>query len=136
MEGEEQLARSCAWTADLGSMRVMTATSLGREMDCTLAGVAFSTTPKLEELAMSHVLLEPSSRPTPDRRLSVRANNKIVLALDLGTTTGWAMAPPEGGIVSGTVSFRPSRYDGGGMRYLRFRAWLGTIVDDAGAIGE
>ena len=24
----------------------------------------------------------------------------------------------------GTISFRPSRYDGGGMRYLRFRSWL------------
>ena len=27
-----------------------------------------------------------------------------LLALDLGTTTGWAMVPPNGGIVSGTVS--------------------------------
>ena len=26
------------------------------------------------------------------------------------------------------VSFRPSRYDGGGMRYLRFRAWLDDIA--------
>ena len=46
------------------------------------------------------------------------------LALDLGTTTGWAIAAADGQILSGTVSFRPSRYDGGGMRYLRFRAWL------------
>ena len=47
-----------------------------------------------------------------------------ILALDLGTTTGWALSPPGGPIASGTVSFRPSRYDGGGMRYLRFRNWL------------
>src|SRR5512139_3861013 len=85
---------------------------------------------------MSDVLFEPSSGPMPDRRLSVTASNKIVLALDLGTTTGWAMSLPDGGIVSGTVSFRPSRYDGGGMRYLRFRAWLNTLVEDAGAIGQ
>jgi len=58
-----------------------------------------------------------------------------LLALDLGTTTGWAMAPPDGGIVSGTVSFRPSRYDGGGIRYLRFRAWLDSVAEDADRIG-
>ena len=33
-------------------------------------------------------------------------------------------------IESGTVSFRPSRYDGGGMRYLRFRAWLDFVATD------
>ena len=51
-----------------------------------------------------------------------------LLALDLGTTTGWAMALYDGAIVSGTVSFRPSRYDGGGMRYLRFTDWLVEIA--------
>ena len=46
------------------------------------------------------------------------------LALDLGTTTGYAIAAADGQILSGTVSFRPSRYDGGGIRYLRFRVGL------------
>ena len=55
-----------------------------------------------------------------------------ILALDLGTNTGWALRPGTGLITSGTVSFRPSRYDGGGMRYLRFRAWLEQLVADAG----
>lgn len=46
-----------------------------------------------------------------------------ILTLDLGTKTGWAMT--EGAsIVSGTQVFRPQRYEGGGMRYLRFRRWL------------
>jgi hypothetical protein len=58
-----------------------------------------------------------------------------VLALDLGTTTGWAMQLAGGRIESGTVSFRPSRYDGGGMRYLRFRGWLDSIATGAGSIG-
>jgi hypothetical protein len=49
------------------------------------------------------------------------------LALDLGTTTGWALRGPDGLITSGTVSFRPGRYDGGGMRYLRFTNWLTEI---------
>ena len=56
------------------------------------------------------------------------------LALDLGTTTGWALRTPEAVILSGTVSFRPSRYDGGGMRYLRFRAWLEELAEDAGSL--
>jgi len=50
-----------------------------------------------------------------------------ILALDLGTVTGWAVRASDGAVVSGTVSFRPSRYDGGGMRYLRFRGWLDEL---------
>ena len=62
-------------------------------------------------------------------------NHATVLALDLGTITGFALRAADSGIVSGTVSFRPSRYDGGGMRYLRFRAWLDCIAEDTGGIG-
>jgi hypothetical protein len=58
----------------------------------------------------------------------------FVLALDLGTTTGWAMRLSDGAIVSGTTSFRPSRYDGGGIRYLRFRGWLDRLASDAGGL--
>ena len=68
------------------------------------------------------------------RRDRTSARPRLLLALDLGTTTGWAMALPDGGIVSGTVSFRPSRYDGGGMRYVRFRAWLDGIAEDTPGI--
>jgi Holliday junction resolvasome RuvABC endonuclease subunit len=50
-----------------------------------------------------------------------------ILALDLGTKTGWAMSRPSGDVVSGTFSFKPGRYDGGGMRYLRFTRWLDEI---------
>ena len=57
-----------------------------------------------------------------------------LLALDLGTTTGWALQSAEGVVLSGTVSFRPSRYDGGGMRYLRFRSWLEELAEDAGGL--
>ena len=47
-----------------------------------------------------------------------------LLALDLGTTTGWALRVPEGQIAHGFVSFKSQRFEGGGMRYLRFRRWL------------
>ena len=54
--------------------------------------------------------------------------NRCILALDLGTATGWAIRGHDGLITSGTVSLRPGRFDGGGMRYLRFTNWL-TEVD-------
>ena len=56
-----------------------------------------------------------------------------LLALDLGTTTGWALRLGSE-THSGTVSFRPSRYDGGGMRYVRFRNWLDRLAADAGGV--
>src|SRR3954469_20058900 len=62
-------------------------------------------------------------------------NHASVLALDLGTITAFALHAAESNIVSGTVSFKPSRYDGGGIRYLRFRAWLDSVATDADDIG-
>jgi len=31
---------------------------------------------------------------------------------------------PDGIVLSGTASFKPGRYEGGGMRFLRFTQWL------------
>jgi crossover junction endodeoxyribonuclease RuvC len=47
-----------------------------------------------------------------------------ILALDLGTTTGWALRAPATPITHGFVSFKSQRFEGGGMRYLRFGRWL------------
>ena len=47
----------------------------------------------------------------------------ITLCLDLGTATGWALCN-ESVIDSGTASFKNSRFDGGGMRFLKFTRWL------------
>ena len=49
------------------------------------------------------------------------------MAIDLGTTTGWAMRTMDGQIAHGFASFRPNRYEGGGMRYLRFKRWLSDM---------
>lgn len=53
--------------------------------------------------------------------------NTTILALDLGTTTGWALANRDGHITSGSQSFKPQRFEGGGMRFLRFKRWLTDI---------
>jgi hypothetical protein len=60
--------------------------------------------------------------------------DRTILALDLGTSTGWALRAYDGLITSGTVSFRPGRFDGGGMRYLRFTDWLTEIDRLSGPI--
>lgn len=49
-----------------------------------------------------------------------------VLALDLGTTTGFALGT-AGVMVSGTETFKNDRFSGGGMRFLRFRRWLDEL---------
>lgn len=64
----------------------------------------------------------------------VRPGQGPLLALDLGTTTGWALRLATGQILHGSVSFRPSRFDGGGMRFVRFSAWLDTLIADAGSL--
>ncbi|CDP51764.1 hypothetical protein [Devosia sp. DBB001] len=58
-----------------------------------------------------------------------------ILALDLGTTTGWASLV-NGIVHSGTAAFRTGRYDGGGMRYLRFQHWLEQLADDSGGLAS
>ena len=58
----------------------------------------------------------------------------VLLALDLGTTTGWAMRTTDGVVTSGAATFKPGRYDGGGMRYMRFRGWLDELRRCAGDI--
>jgi Holliday junction resolvasome RuvABC endonuclease subunit len=63
-------------------------------------------------------------------------NELALLALDLGTTTGWALRTGDGRITSGTLTFKPSRFEGGGMRYLRFCRWLAEITDLAGGLGR
>ena len=59
---------------------------------------------------------------------------RCMLALDLGTTTGWALRGHDGLITTGTASFKPGRYDGGGMRYLRFTSWLTELDRLSGPI--
>ena len=57
-----------------------------------------------------------------------------LLALDLGTTTGWALRYSDGSITSGSESFKPQRFEGGGMRFLRFKRWLTEIKQSCSGI--
>ena len=60
---------------------------------------------------------------------------KTILALDLGTTAGWALVH-NGHITSGTINFKNDRFQGGGMRFLRFRKWLDDMKELTGGVQE
>jgi len=76
---------------------------------------------------MAHLTLTTDSMDARPELPITTLMDRTLLAIDLGTTTGWALKSQSGLITSGTVSFRPSRYDGGGMRYLRFQNWLAEM---------
>lgn len=83
---------------------------------------------------MASTTLPVAGRDATPPTIGMTSPSGAILSLDLGTTTGWATRLSGGHIESGSTSFRPSRYDGGGMRYLRFRGWLEGIAANVGGI--
>lgn len=63
-----------------------------------------------------------------------RMSSHNILTLDLGTQMGWALRSFDQTITSGTVSFKHDRYQGGGMRFLRFKQWLEQMLSSVGSI--
>ena len=59
---------------------------------------------------------------------------KQILALDLGSNTGWALRGKDHQIYSGTQAFKPDRFSGGGMVMLKFRNWLENLHQTSGGI--
>jgi Holliday junction resolvasome RuvABC endonuclease subunit len=56
-----------------------------------------------------------------------------ILTIDLGTRTGWATMQ-HGCIAHGWAEFKPGRFEGGGMRFLKFKQWLSQIKSSLGDI--
>lgn len=74
---------------------------------------------------------------TPLPKLTPSPNKPVLLCLDLGTTTGWALSNANGHILHGTLDLHTDRFCGGGMRYLRFVQALNdihTVVERIDAI--
>lgn len=67
---------------------------------------------------------------------NVSKNYKTILALDLGTNTGWAVHDRHSSIISGTMSFKFQRFEGGGMVYLRFKNWLTELKNSCHGFDE
>ena len=62
---------------------------------------------------------------------------KGLLCLDLGTHTGWARTCDIGEgtfITSGVEDFSGSRFDGGGVRYLKFKTFLLNAIGFNGGV--
>ena len=74
----------------------------------------------------------PATLPVPMAKASPSILS--ILALDLGSTTGWAVRNGRCRILHGTAAFRPTRYEGGGMCYLRFAKWLDQTFAITGGI--
>lgn len=63
----------------------------------------------------------------PEAKPEVHARN--VLALDLGTHTGWALRRRDGTITHGTESFSPRKSWGPGQKWKRYRSWLLELLN-------
>jgi len=74
----------------------------------------------------------PATLPVPLAKASPSILS--ILTLDLGSTTGWAVRTARCRILHGTAEFRPTRYEGGGMRYLRFGKWLDQTLEITGGV--
>ncbi|MBF0400708.1 MAG: hypothetical protein HQL90_08060 [Magnetococcales bacterium] len=61
-------------------------------------------------------------------------DTRTILALDLGSKTGWALYQADGTITNGTVEFKPGRFEGGGMAFVRFKHWLDEVLRFTGGI--
>ncbi len=59
-----------------------------------------------------------------------RMSNTPILALDLGTRTGWARLHADGTITSGSISHHPRSGEGPGARFVRFRRFLSDFTAD------
>lgn len=55
--------------------------------------------------------------------------DKKILALDLGTKTGWALLKSNK-VTSGTKNFATKRHEGGGVLYLRFAGFIAPLIAD------
>lgn len=68
------------------------------------------------------------------RARAFAATNVNILALDLGTSTGWAVATRDGGHKSGSLRLDPKKLGGNGRRWIAFREWLTATAREAGGI--
>lgn len=59
-----------------------------------------------------------------------------LLALDLGTHMGWALRSRSGAISSGTNHYRPGRFEGAGMAFVRFGGWLDDLSRHGGPLAS
>lgn len=97
------------------------------------SAAALTTTTPSTEIIMAETIQATAAGNVKPLSTAPRPGGAL-LALDLGTTTGWALRGADGAIVSGTAEFRLDRWQSGGMRFLRFKRWLTEIKHQAGGV--
>lgn len=98
--------------------------------DCgTCGGVGLATNVRKLEKAGK------AAAPTHITRAPAHlACNLNILALDLGTITGWAVATREGKQRSGSLELKPTKLGGNGKRWIAYREWLTSLAREVGGI--
>lgn len=74
----------------------------------------------------------PLAVPTLAERARRQGGVPVVLALDLGTTMGFAIRHVDGRVASGTLKFESDAREHWGRRFLKFRRWLTDVKASAG----
>lgn len=81
-----------------------------------------------QQLAPARAFCPPDLSESTNCAISQIPLNRNILALDLGTKTGWAIQTRDGRRMCGTESFTPRASWSPGQRGLRFRAWLSEMI--------
>jgi hypothetical protein len=76
----------------------------------------------------------PAGLASPAANQFSDSSPATILALDLGLVSGWALSSADRIIESGTAEFRLDRWQGGGVRFLRFKYWLTELKNRAGGL--
>lgn len=87
-----------------------------------------------DDRPMTGALIDLDAARAERQRPTGRQGSRVFLALDLGTTTGWAVRSAGGQITSGSHELKPRRFEGGGMRFVRFRGWLNELASTSGPL--
>lgn len=77
----------------------------------------------LEDHARAHVSAPHSVGEKPE------AHARNILAIDLGTNTGWAIRRRDGSISHGTECFPLRKREHPGQRLVNFRVWLSRLIE-------
>lgn len=81
----------------------------------------------------SGVVPKTSFSPTSDpAKINIERDTKThpqnILALDLGTKTGYALRRRDGTIIHGTEIFTPRKSWSPGQKWQRYRTWLSALI--------
>ena len=84
--------------------------------------------------AFAQSLLSPKSQIPKGALPGWALQSPTVLAIDLGTQTGWALVSGFGSIRSGSRSFKLARDEAKGLPFWRFNRWLTELEEQVRGI--